>query len=66
MVTIDDDRDPTPDELRWWDSGGHPPYKRVWRDGVDVTDEDPSTWPALWNPQLPAVTTQRSGRTRRR
>jgi hypothetical protein len=28
--------------------GMEPPWERVWRDGVDVTDEPPETWP--WNP----------------
>jgi hypothetical protein len=44
MVTIDEDRDPTPAELAFWKAGGHPPWKRVWHEGVDVTDHDPATW----------------------
>ena len=63
MVTIDDDNDPTPADLAFWDAGGHPPWKRVWRDGVDVTDQDPSTWPALWNI---GVRSPKAGRRARR
>ena len=29
------------------DNGMHPPWLRVWSDGVDVTDE-PELWPDLW------------------
>jgi len=28
-------------------SGMEPPWERVWRDGVDVTDK-PELWPELW------------------
>lgn len=52
MVTIDDDPDPTLAEMHWWESGGHPPWKRVWRDGEDVTDQDPWSWPELWRTGL--------------
>jgi hypothetical protein len=65
MVTISDDRDPTPDELAWWLSLGpglHPAYKRVWNHGIDVTDEDPSTWPLLWEVEFQSrVRARRSG-----
>jgi hypothetical protein len=32
--------------------GMEPPWTRVWSNGRDVTDEDPSTWPWPWNPDL--------------
>jgi hypothetical protein len=28
--------------------GQHAPWTRVWSGGRDVTDEDPATWPALF------------------
>jgi hypothetical protein len=32
-------------------AGVEPPWERVWRDGVDVTDQ-PELWPELWaNPK---------------
>ena len=41
------------------DHGMHPPWLRVWHEGVDVTDE-PELWPPLWtDPQG-----TRKGRTR--
>ena len=30
--------------------GVEPPWLRVWKDGRDVTDEPPETWPYPWNP----------------
>jgi hypothetical protein len=30
--------------------GMEPAWTRVWRNGRDVTDEDPSTWPWPWHP----------------
>jgi len=52
-------------DTRWWDCGMHPPTRRVWRDGVDVTDEDPSTWPALWQPGV-TIRSARGSRSARR
>jgi hypothetical protein len=49
---MDDDPDPTPAEELWWSYGMHPPWKRVWHEGVDVTDQDPATWPKLWQPDV--------------
>jgi hypothetical protein len=31
------------------DAGMEPPWTRVWREGRDVTDEDPVTWPWPWS-----------------
>lgn len=31
------------------EAGMEPPWTRVWDEGVDVTDQDPSTWPYPWN-----------------
>src|SRR4051812_16805438 len=41
-----------------------PAWLRVWREGRDVTDEDPETWPWLWPPrnELLAVPGSRSVR----
>lgn len=36
-------------ELRLGGPDWKPSWTRVWRDGRDVTDEDPSTWPYPWN-----------------
>lgn len=33
--------------------GLEPNWLRVWRDGKDVTHEDPATWPWPWNPDAP-------------
>jgi hypothetical protein len=47
---LEDDPDPTPNELSWWEAGGHPPHKRLWRDGVDVTDEPIEQWDlSIWH-----------------
>lgn len=62
----DEDPDPTAAEELWWSYGMHPPWKRVWREGVDVTDEDPSTWPAIWNPSMALPRSDRSSRSSRR
>jgi hypothetical protein len=56
MALIDDIPEPSDAEYReylhWWELGpgvaNHPVHRRVWSDGVDVTDRDPMTWPALW------------------
>ncbi len=31
-------------------AGMEPGWTRVWDDGIDVTDQDPATWPWPWNP----------------
>ena len=36
-------------ERAYRDEGIEPPWTRVWDNGVDVTDQDPSTWPFPWN-----------------
>lgn len=48
--------------LSWWECGGHAPWRRVWREGVDVTDLDPSTWPALWRPEFESRSRARRSR----
>ena len=56
MALIDNIPEPTEHQYReylnWWQLGpgaaNHPVHRRVWANGVDVTDQDPSTWPALW------------------
>jgi len=37
-------------ERAYRERGIEPPWTRVWDDGVDVTEQDPSTWPFPWNP----------------
>lgn len=36
-------------ERAYRELGIEPPWTRVWDDGMDVTDQDPSTWPYRWN-----------------
>jgi len=48
---------PAPD-LEWVarsyrDAGMEPPWTRVYRAGVDVTDQPPETWPWPWNDEKP-------------
>ncbi|HTL42222.1 MAG TPA: hypothetical protein VL294_12190 [Pseudolysinimonas sp.] len=62
MNPLEDDPDPTPAELTWWQSGGHPPWKRLWRDGVDVTDEPVEAWPIA---RLTVAPRSRAGRSAR-
>jgi hypothetical protein len=44
------------DKTYSWDAqlyraaGMEPSWTRVWDDGVDVTHNDPATWPWPWNP----------------
>ena len=63
MNPLKDDPDPTPAELIWWETGGHPPYKRLWVEGVDVTDRPISEWPLE---QLNRERRSRAGRSPRR
>jgi hypothetical protein len=35
-------------EFLFHDAGSFIAAHGVWRSGVDVTDEDPETWPLLW------------------
>lgn len=59
-----DDPDPTPDELGWWEAGGHPPWKRLWVDGVDVTDRPIEEWPLDRMTTRPRTRAGRSSRGR--
>lgn len=66
MAIIDDIPETSDSDLDryadiYWERGTHPAHRRVWSNGRDVTDEDPATWPAIWNPNLP---TPQSGRYR--
>lgn len=64
MNPLDDDPDPTPDELGWWQAGGHPPWKRLWIEGVDVTDRPVEEWaPAI--ARMTTVGRSRAGRSPR-
>jgi hypothetical protein len=59
---LEDDPDPTPAETGWWERGGHPPWKRLWIDGVDVTDRPISEWPI---DRMTASPRSRAGRSAR-
>ena len=48
----------------WWDCGMHPPTRRVWRDGVDVTYDSPASPSAP--PAAPAAELTRRAATRLR
>lgn len=48
--------------LSWWECGGHAPWRRVWNEGVDVTDQDSATWPAQWQPGWESRTRARRSR----
>jgi hypothetical protein len=69
MAFIDDIPEPTDEELHifemWWVNHEHPGYRRIWANGVDVTDQDPATWPQYWrDPAL--YSRSRTGRSSRR
>lgn len=65
MALIDNIPEPSDEQLRifelWWVNHEHPGYRRIWSGGVDVTDQDPATWPQYWRD--PAVYSRsRAGR----
>ncbi len=49
----------------YWPHHRHPAFRRVWDDGRDVTDQDPETWPDLWNPSKPRPWADNRSRGRR-
>ena len=68
MALIDDIPEPTDEELYifelWWANHEHPSYRRIRDGGVDITDQEPATWPEYWRD--PAVHSRyRSGRSTR-
>lgn len=36
-------------ERSYHERGERAPWERVWLEGRDITDEDPSTWPWPWS-----------------